>query len=41
MFRASMEYNMYFFSVVGSDRRLKITPQGQYECFGGLGDMIF
>ena len=31
MFRASMEYNMCLFSVVGSDRKLKITPQGQYE----------
>ena len=31
MFRAGMEYNMCLFSVVGSDRKLKITPQGQYE----------
>ena len=31
MFRASMEYNMCLFSVVGSDRKLKITPQGHYE----------
>ena len=31
MFRASMEYNMCLFSVVGSDRKLEITPQGQYE----------
>ena len=31
MFRASMEYNMCLFSVVGSDKKLKITPQGQYE----------
>ena len=26
-----MEYNMCLFSAVGSDRKLKITPQGQYE----------
>ena len=31
MFRASMKYNMCLFSVVGSDMKLKITPQGQYE----------
>ena len=31
MFRAGIEYNMCLFSVVGSDRKLKITPQGQYE----------
>ena len=31
MFRANTEYNMCLFSVVGSDRRLKLTPQGQYE----------
>ena len=31
LFRANTEYNMYLFSVVGSDRKLKITPQRQYE----------
>ena len=31
MFRASLEYNMCLFSVVGSDRMLKITPQSQCE----------
>ena len=31
MFRAGMEYNMCLSSVVGSDTKLKITPQGQYE----------
>ena len=31
MFRVMGKYNMCLFSVVGSDRKLKITPQGQYE----------
>ena len=31
MFRASLEYNMCLFSVVGSDKMLKITPQSQCE----------
>ena len=31
LFRASTEYNMCLFFVVGSDRRLKNTPQGQCE----------
>ena len=29
--RDTREGNMYLFSVVGSDRMLKITPQSQYE----------
>ena len=29
--RDTREGNMYLFSVVGSDRQLKITPQSQYE----------
>ena len=31
LFTASTEYNMCLFFVVGSDRRLKNTPQGQCE----------